>query len=234
MGLTIHYNLSTRRKLGSAGVKKLVASLHDQAAALEFDDPGTLFQVGPDYTWAFHWPPGARKMRDLLPPLDGWLFHATPGDGAESAQIGLCRYQGVPGWQLESFCKTQYASCRGWEHFFQCHRRVTALLRAAQALGLRVRVDDEGGYWKSGSAAALRRNLTEYDQATAAFGGALKDASAEQAGGIRSPIFEHPACEYLEAAGMAAQGEKVRQAVAGVQRLAHPAGPKIFPATKRR
>jgi len=224
MGLTIHYNLSTRRKLEPADVKKLVASLHDQAAALEFEDPGTLFQVGPDYTRAYHWPPGARKIRDLLPPLDGWLFDAVPGAGSESACLGLCRYQGFSGWRLNGYCKTQYASRHGWEHIFRCHRKVTGLLRAAQALGLRVRVDDEGGYWNSGSVATLRRNLAAYDQSMAAFGGALKDAAGEQAGDIRSPIFEHPAYEHLEAAGMVAHGGHARRAVAAVQRLAPSSG----------
>ncbi len=218
MGLTIHYQWSTRRKLDLAGVKQLVSSLHDRAVALKFADPGQLIQVGPDYPLAYHWPPGAKKFSDLLPPLEGWVFHATPGDGSESARIGLCRYAGVPGWRWASFCKTQYASRHGWEHFFECHRGLTQLLWMAEKLGLRVKVDDEGGYWKCGSGATLRRNLAEYDQGIAAFGGALKDAAGEAARDITGPIFAHPDYERLEALGNQAQGEKISRAVREVTR----------------
>ena len=86
--------------------------------------------------------------------------------------VGLCRFAGAAGWRLEAFCKTQYASRHGWEHFLQCHRCVIKMLRAAKKLGLRVAVEDEGRLWETGSATALRRKLEEYDECIAAFCGA--------------------------------------------------------------
>src|ERR1039457_1529284 len=132
MGLTIQYIISTQRQLTLAGVKQLLAPLREKALALDFETVGEWLEVRPDYTWAFHWPRGVKKISDLLTPLEGWVFHATPGDGSESAQLGLCRYAGVNGWRLASFCKTQYASRHGWEHFLKCHRGVIKLLRTAE------------------------------------------------------------------------------------------------------
>ena len=122
MGLTIHYTLSTRRWFNLAVVHDLIQKLHAQARALRFAQVGKPYFVGPDYTWAFHWPRGAKNINDLLAPLEGWIFNATPGDGSESVAIGLCRYEGVIGWRWRGSCKTQYAARHGWEHFRDCHR----------------------------------------------------------------------------------------------------------------
>ena len=100
MGLTIQYRLSTRRRFDLVAVHELIQRLHAQARALRFAQVGKPYFVGPDYTWAFHWPSGAKKIGDLLAPLEGWIFNATPGDGSESVAVGLCRYQGVNGWRL--------------------------------------------------------------------------------------------------------------------------------------
>jgi hypothetical protein len=219
MGLTISYKLSTRRRLNLAGVKKLLAPLRAKAATLSFDKVGEFFEVGPDYTWAFYHPPSAKTWRDLLPPSDGVIFSALPGNGSESVELGLCRYEGVPGWQLRGYCKTQYASRHGWEHFLKCHRRITDLLRETERLGLRVRVDDEGEFWETGSPARLRARLEGYDCDLAAFGGALRDAARAMGDDVQGPIFGHPRFEHLEAEGIARNARSVRQAVTLVKRL---------------
>lgn len=219
MGLTISYTFSTRRKLTLAQVGQIVTRLQGEARWLGFAEVGERFRVGPDYPGAIHIPEGAKKFSDTLPPLRGWLFHATPGAGSESVTTGLCQYRGVPGWRLAGFCKTQYAGQHGWEHFLKCHRAVLHLLCLAETCGLRVEVQDEGGLWETGSLEVLRRNLADYDQCVAALGGALKDAAAETGGKIESPIFNHPQFEHLEARGMAAHGGKVKQAAQLVEHL---------------
>ena len=217
MGLTIHYKLLTHRRLTLADVKKITVALHAKAVALEFADVGEPMEVGPDYPGIYHIPPGCKRTSEVLPPLEGWVFHATPGDGSESVKLGLCRFAGVRGWRLHGFCKTQYASHHGWEHFLKCHRGVIELLRQAEKFGLRVKVEDEGELWKTGSPARLRRKLEEYDGAVAAFGGALKDALGDK---VEGPIFQHPGFEHLEAAGAAAHGGQVAQAARLVKRFA--------------
>ena len=219
MGLTIHYQLETRRKLDLAAVGKLVEKLRRKAMALGFEEVGELIAAGPQHAWIYYWPPGAKKTTDLIPAHDGWVFVATPGDGCESVRLGLCRFAGAAGWRMAAFCKTQYASRHGWEHFLKCHRGVIELLWAAEAMGLRVKVEDEGGLWETGSHAVLRRNLKEYDQCIAAFCGALKDAD-ESGTNVVSPISNHPQFERLEAEGLANHSAKISQAVQLVKRLA--------------
>jgi hypothetical protein len=204
--------------LNLGGVKKLLAPLRAKALALGFDQVGEFFEVGPDYTWAFHHPRGPHKLSDLLPPSEGVIFSALPGDGSESVDLGLCRYEGVPGWRFRSYCKTQYASRHGWEHFLKCHRGVVELLWLAEELGLRVSVKDEGELWKTGSHARLRRNLEACDQSIAALAGALQDRTRKPRA-IQAPIFDHPCFERLEAEGLAAHGGRIGQVVELVGRL---------------
>ena len=146
MGLTIGYQLSARRPLKLAALPKLIAPLRDAAHDLGFERVGELIQIGPDYLGQFEQPRGMKKcqLADLLPPAEGWVFSAVPGDGSESVEIGLCRHEGLPGWRWRGGCKTQYASRHGWGHFRDCHRRVVDLLRACEKAGWRVKVMDEG------------------------------------------------------------------------------------------
>ena len=213
MGLTIHYKLCTRRRLNLAGIKELLAPLRAKASALDFESVGEWMEIGPEYPGAYHWPRGAKRAAEILPPVEGWMFHALPGDGAETVRMGLCRFAGVPGWRLQAFCKTQYASRHGWEHFLKCHRGVVELLWAAERQGIQVKADDEGKLWETGSHAVLRRNLAEYDECTAALGGALKDAAGAAGKAVEAPIFSYPQFERLEAEGVARHGDRIHKAV---------------------
>ena len=219
MGLTIGYTLSGRQQLTLSRVRRLVSELRKQAVALDFEHVGRLFQPRPEHANIYWKPPGARRFSDLVWASEGWIFRATPGDGSESVMMGLCRFAGRGGWWLESFCKTQYASRHGWDHFLKCHCAVIRLLEAAQHFGLNVKVEDEGGLWETGSFAVLRRNLAEYDQSIAAVGGALKDAAASAGQAMEAPVFDHPQFEHLEARGLAAHGRKVGQVVEVVKQL---------------
>ncbi|MEJ0088146.1 MAG: hypothetical protein WDM80_00080 [Limisphaerales bacterium] len=93
------------------------------------------------------------------------------------------------------------------------------LLWAAEDLGLRVKVRDEGELWETGSHARLRRNLEKYNHCVAAFSGASKDAAAADGLAVQSEIHHHPDFERLEAAGMAVLGGQVHSAVQAVKRL---------------
>ncbi len=219
MGLTISYKLETQRKLNLAAVGELIGKLRAKAIELGFEEVSEMIAVAPRHSWLYYRPPWAKKASELVPAHDGWFFVATPGDGSEIMTVGLCRFAGAAGWRLEAFCKTQYASRHGWEHFLKCHRGVIELLWAAEAAGLRVKVDDEGGLWETGSHKVLRRNLAEYNQCVAALGGALKDAD-ESGKNVVSPIFNHPQFEQLEATGLACHGAKISKAVRLVKRLA--------------
>jgi hypothetical protein len=219
MGLTIHYTLSGGERLKLTGVQRVVAALRQQAVAQGFEHVGRLIRVGLDYPLTYWKPPGALRAADLVNASEGWVFHATPGAGSESAMAGLCRFAGREGWWLESFCKTQYAARHGWEHFLRCHHAVIQLLEQARRLGLGVAVDDESGLWETGSFAVLRRNLAEYEEGIAAFGGALKDAAASVGQTVENPIFNHPQFEPLEAQSLAKHGGKVVRAVEVVKQL---------------
>ncbi len=219
MGLTIGYTLSGQQRLKLYMVQRIVGALRKKAVALGFEHVTRLIRVGPDFPRTYWLPPGAKRARDWVRASEGWVFHATPGDGSESVMIGLCRFEGREGWWLESFCKTQYAARRGWEHFLKCHCAVLDLIEAAERFGVSVEVEDEGGFWESGSFGVLRKNLAEYEECIAAFGGALKDAAAAVGQTIEAPIFDHPQFEHLEAKGLAAHAGKVWQAVEAVKQL---------------
>lgn len=219
MGLTIHYKVQTQRKLNPAAVGELIGKLRARAVLLGFEQVSELIAAGPGHEWIYYRPSWAKKAGELVHPHDGWFFAATPGDGCESVQMGLCRFAGAAGWRMEGFCKTQYASRHGWRHFLKCHSLVVQLLQAARDQGLVVAVEDEGGFWESGSVAVLKRNLREYDECVAALGGALKDAAGAQGRTVEGPIFNHPEFEHFEAAGLAVHGGQVARAVAAVKRL---------------
>ena len=113
---------------------------------------------------------------------------------------------------MSGFSKTQYASLRGWEHFFRCHSAVVEILASLPPLGCRTRLNDEGGYWPRRTVGALRTELDQMNGLVAAAAGALRDFDEEtgEAGAhrIESPIFVHPQFERLEAKGAAEpQGE---------------------------
>ena len=113
------------------------------------------------------------------------------------------------GWQLSSSCKTQYAGKHGWENFLQCHLRVISLLDFWRGLGARVRVNDEGGYWKTRAVEKLREELRGYDGLVAAMSGVLKDASAGLP--LKAPIFDYKEFERLEHAGWQKYGGQIER-----------------------
>jgi hypothetical protein len=213
MGLTIGYTLSIRRGLSLAAVREVIEPLQGVARDLRFETVGELIELGFDYPGAWHIRRHAKTAADARPPAAGWQFSAVPGAGSESVEIGLCRYKGVPGWRLRGWCKTQYASRHGWDHFRDCHRRVVDLLRGCEKAGMRVKVTDEGRFWGTRSEWYLYRAITKYDQMVAAFGGMLKDAAESAGERVHGPIFSDPRFEHLEAEGQAKLGSRMSEAL---------------------
>jgi len=145
-------------------------------------------------------------------------FTVWPGPGCETAEFALAvlpKTVRVPGgkrvatrpagWRSHEFCKTQYASAPqlgGIDNFLRCHLSLIRLLDCARSLGISARVDDEGNYWTLRDRSALIRELEEYNQLIAGFGGVLKDSFGSGVTGgssVTGPIFQYSNFEHLEA-----------------------------------
>ncbi|MGO9108913.1 MAG: hypothetical protein ACLP9L_06735 [Thermoguttaceae bacterium] len=143
-------------------------------------------------------------------------FSTDPGDGCEEANFGLCRYPGIidirdprtghprklrtelKDWCWSSFCKTQYATRHGVEHFLRCHLLVIRMLDIAKEIGILANVSDEGDFWEKRDIQSLAKEVGEWNQGIAAFVGRLKDLLG---GNIDAPITKFPNFEHLEAEG---------------------------------
>ncbi len=214
MGLTIHYHLKLARTAeGMDDLQARWASEEVRKLALRFKRQGRIETVG-----AMGFDPRARRhasewrtrpvrgqpqsfTADEVRPVGGHLFEVTVGRGCEPLWLGLCCYN-RGGWRLKGFCKTQYASLHGREHFLRCHTAVVDLLAAATSTGLRVDINDEGDFWPRRDSEALERALDEMNRMVASTAGLLKDWAQERGQTpVQSPVFSHPQFERLEAEG---------------------------------
>ncbi|MBI5385871.1 MAG: hypothetical protein HZA90_14430 [Verrucomicrobia bacterium] len=135
MGLTISYTLSSRRRLAEPVVFRMTERTAQFARKI-----GCAQVEGPSLGGPEHWKmwtlPDGATTGEPVSALKGYSVRVCPGDGCETAWFGLCRYPGVSGWKLTSWCKTQYAARHGLDHFLRCHRQLISLLdlwRAASA-----------------------------------------------------------------------------------------------------
>jgi hypothetical protein len=71
---------------------------------------------GPGHWKLWKLPDGA-TTGEQVSPLEGLSVSLLPGEGCETANFGLCRYRGVKGWKLTSWCKTRYAAHYGIDHW---------------------------------------------------------------------------------------------------------------------
>jgi len=219
MGLTIHYELSLSRKPDLEIVRELVQRVARYAGTIGCAEVGQPAPAAGNDKSAGLFVQAGRPEEGcfgIVPPKDGWVVEVWPGEGCESAAFGLCEYPRlapfrrgwVPtgftrGWLLKSRCKTQYAGEHGWPHFLKCHKQIISLLDFWRDLGVRVEVNDEGGYWEARSEEALKERLGRYDGLVAAAAGMFKDAT-DAAGGacsLESPIFDSTHFERLEHEG---------------------------------
>jgi hypothetical protein len=146
-------------------------------------------------------------------------FTVHPGDGCEPASFGLCQYPEIisdngkqvqtklAGGRWSSFCKTQYASnpdCGGLDNFLRCHVGLVRLLDCAGEMGLLTDVKDESGYFDHRNAAALVKEIKDWNTMIAGVVGAMKDtleSLGQDARSLISEITKYPDFEHLEAEG---------------------------------
>ena len=135
------------------------------------------------------------------------------------------------GWRMNDFCKTQYASdpkCGGVANFIAGHISLITLIdRAAKIPGLIVDYDDEGKYGQSNytddwkvknpvyykhegkyNAAALVKEVGEWNHMIAGIAGAMRDAMGARGLDLESPIFEYQDFEKMEFKG--SQDENIK------------------------
>jgi hypothetical protein len=220
MGLTIHYTLSVKRGTTIGFVKNLLRRTQRRARKNGCAHVGKVLhstETDADAPPFFSSAPGhERRLHSGGSGTHGWLLEVWPGEGCETAVFGILqhrrilppkkgqpkwppRYSKCSDWKLDAFCKTQYAGEFGWEHFRACHLRVIQLLDLWRAAGARVKVWDEGCYWKTRSEEKLRQELGDYDRMIAALGGVFKDAY--EIGEVVAPIFAYKNFEQLEHEG---------------------------------
>lgn len=219
VGLTISYTLSTRHKLKEVVLQRLAERTTAFARKIGCAEVSEPQAGGPDH-WKMWKLPDGSTTGEPVPALGGWSVSVMPGEGCESATFGLCRYPGVKGWKLASWCKTQYAAKSGIEHFLACHRRVISLLDLWRDLGIELDVCDEGEYWQTRSLEELRRRVAVYDRLVAAVAGAIKDSTDAGSPTIRAEIFDDARFERLEAEGraeFATQIEELRHVLSGMK-----------------
>ena len=120
-----------------------------------------------------------------------------------------------------SFCKTQYANdprVGGWANFQRAHLSVVAVLEHMQKIGFKVKVSDEGDFWKSRDLAVLAKNIGDYDALIAGMAGIFKDALEASGQGFESPVlgrtdFEHLEMRAMKISGLAEHLAKLREAI---------------------
>lgn len=235
MGLSIHYTLCPPPGLDAPAAHRLVTEARRRSARLlarrGHGEISPVYPAEPGDPWlgqaAF-----VRRGHDVVgfhvEPRAGWFFTVQPGKDSEPLTLGLADYPATsvhhgrrrrtprPGWGFHGACKTQYAGLHGWEHFRRCHLLALDLLSIWRRLGVSVEVLDEGDYWPGRDEPALRASLERMNRVVAGLAGAFKDANAEHAPPVQSPIFAHPRFEHLEAEGMASDGPAIRQALAAL------------------
>jgi len=131
-------------------------------------------------------------------------FAVAPGAGSEPAPFALAKLDeqdtSSP-WSWQAFCKTQYASAHGDDHFLKCHTSVVALLDSAQRIGFECKVYDETDFYESRDEAQLLASVDRMNRLIAQFAGRLSDAYVEAGGDsrqVQGEIFHHPDFERLE------------------------------------
>ena len=141
-----------------------------------------------------------------MPPLLGDKasaqgFNIHPGEGCESAFVGLLRRSDASGehaeWYWQCSCKTQYASVVSDAHLIACHTSLVRLLDFAVQCGVDVVVYDETHYWETRDESRLLSEVHAMNRIVANFAGRLSDAMGDR-DDIQAAIFSHPRFEHLE------------------------------------
>jgi hypothetical protein len=273
MGLTIHYEF--RLSGSESDARQFIHGLHQAAQDLPFasvekvvevkvapSDPGPYnpHEARSERLWSGYrqieydrertGPNSYRSRRADVAPTHLIEFMAQPGEGCETATVGLCRYptfvQVSPSrqlrtrldgcWRWSCHCKTQYASnpkYGGVENFLCCHLSVVALLDQVKTSACRLKVYDEGEFWQKRSVPELVREVGVWNEDMAGFFSAFQSVIGP---GLQGSIRDFPNFEHLEAAGLSKPKlAKLHRLFASVgAKLDLPGGPKHPSASKRR
>ncbi len=233
MGLTVYYDLDLPGDQPESRARELVVELRAAAVALGAERVTAVRRIlrsdceglggeELDLEWLVRCfaergiedPRNPERFLTVLPEL-GYGFGAEIGR-CEPVILGLARHPAtvadagveVPtcltGWSWRACTKTQYASLVSLSHFVESHRRLIALLDAAQSLGLAVGVRDDSGYWEHRDERQLLDALAHWNALVARIAGRVADgfdASAGEGPGpkLEAPIFRDPHFEHLEA-----------------------------------
>ena len=185
MGLSIHYSLTASLKLDEDEIRKRVQRTARIVRRIGCAYVGRVLRPDardPDAPDFFYTAPGCEGPLFRGPRNKrGWLVALWPGKGCDTATFGLYQtYRFVTrlpkgrrrmflpdyvpvGWRLEVFCKTHYAAEHGIEHFVQCHERGVRLLDLWRGSGVRLRVYDETGFWKTRDRKALAGQIGDHE-----------------------------------------------------------------------
>lgn len=236
MGLTIHYGFSAGA-VSAEQARGYVESLRQRALDLPFQEVSEIVELAGEE--CKHQPGGGDpnawlqlqgstrveiddRYSTRVSALQIVAFTAFPGEGCESAEVGLAVYpetvtfrgevivvdQAAQGWSWSGFCKTQYASdprYGGAKNFLRCHVTLIKLLDAAKEIGILEEVYDEGGYWEKRGIEALAKEIGEWNQGLAALAGQMQESLDQEGLGasVEAPITNYPNFEHLEAEGRA-------------------------------
>ena len=182
MGLTIHYTLSATQRLDEKELRQRVQRTARYARQIGCAYVGKVLRSSegdPNAPEFFDSVVGGERRLFGGPRTRGWLVEIWPGAGCETLTLGLCReyrllkrppkgkgrrqsflpHYAPAGWRLDAWCKTYYAAEYGLDHFVQCHERVVRLLELWRRSGVRLQVDDEGGFWKARDRKALAAQI---------------------------------------------------------------------------
>lgn len=210
MGLTFGYELRLPASHSDEDVNVVLQKLKSRAERLRFervsphyegvvdflpDDWREVFNVFVDVNAR---PVSKRERRYLGDVNSARGFLAMPGKGSEAASFGFMRRtfkdDGSREWFWQGWCKTQYASVYGEQHFLDCHLRMVDMLDFAVQSGVDVTVWDEGRYWETRDRVVLLAELANMNRLMARLAGRFHDSALA----VEAPIFEHPEFERLE------------------------------------
>jgi hypothetical protein len=135
-------------------------------------------------------------------------FDTLPAAGCSPAAFGLATMEEIGkknNWYWHCYCKNQYASnpeYGGVENFIKSHLFLISILDEISKLGIKCKVNDPTGYWKSRKLKDLTDNIEEANLLVAAIIGSLKTSFEAKGMRAEAPILEYPNFEYLEAKGL--------------------------------
>ena len=210
MGLTFHYEFRLPPSYSSAEIDGVIRQLKDRAQRLRFQEVTTTYEGVVDFL-----PDDWRQFFNICVDVNSHAigeeerpysvdaitargFLARPGKGTDAAAFGFMLRQfdddGSREWLWRGFCKTQYASVYGEQHFLDCHLRLVDMMEYAMQCGIDVFVVDEGQYWETRDREVLLAELDKSNRLIAGLAGRLYDSPLS----VEAVIFEHPDFEHLE------------------------------------